>query len=152
MSSYSTVKNARILRYLFTFFPNPPMQCAFWNLQNFELSNYVERSFYIFRNVIKMIMCDISMPSWKQITKLFWKYMSLVAHRFGRVEVRIFVLIFSTTLACKKQQQILEIRNLTRPIRWATKDIRDSCVQVIRLKYTRNIFYLLLTHMVEWQT
>ena len=43
--------------------------------------------------------------------------MSLVAHRFGRVEVRIFVLIFSTTLACKKQQQILEIRNLTRPIR-----------------------------------
>ena len=29
--------------------------------------------------------------------------MSLVAHRFGRVELRIFVLISSTVLACRKK-------------------------------------------------
>ena len=34
--------------------------------------------------------------------------MSLVAHRFGRVEFWIFALIFSTAHASGKQQQIFE--------------------------------------------
>jgi hypothetical protein len=38
--------------------------------------------------------------------------MSLVAHRFGNFEYRIFVLIFSSAPAWRKQQQILEIRHV----------------------------------------
>ena len=40
------------------------------------------------------------------------------ALRFGRVKFRIFVLIFSTALACREHQKIC-IWNLTRPNRWA---------------------------------
>ena len=36
--------------------------------------------------------------------------MSLASHRFGRVEFRIFLLIFSTVPPCRKQQQIFQIQ------------------------------------------
>ena len=56
--------------------------------------------------------------------------MSSAAHRFRRVEVWslkfefwIFVLIFSTVPACRKQQQILDIQNSTRSNRWVAEDI-----------------------------
>ena len=49
--------------------------------------------------------------------------MSSAAHRFGRVKFWIFVLIFYTAPACRKQQQIFDIQNSTRPNWWATKDI-----------------------------
>ena len=39
-------------------------------------------------------------------------------------EFWIFVLIFSTAPACRKQQQMYEIQNSTCPNRWATKNIR----------------------------
>ena len=47
----------------------------------------------------------------KRETEIFFltALMSLVAHLFGRVEFRIFVLKFSTALVHRKQQQIFEI-------------------------------------------
>ena len=47
--------------------------------------------------------------------------MSLVAHRFGRVEFPIFVLIFFNSTCLK--EIITNIQNLTRQNWWATKDI-----------------------------
>ena len=38
--------------------------------------------------------------------------MFLIAHRFGRTEFRIFVLIVSTAVACRKQQKIFKIQHL----------------------------------------
>ena len=45
------------------------------------------------------------------------------AHRFGSVQFWMFVLIFSTVFAGRKQQQIFDIQNSTPPNRWAAENI-----------------------------
>ena len=56
--------------------------------------------------------------------------MSSAAHRFGRVEFWMFVLIFSTAPGLIKQQQLFNIQNWTRPKEWATKDISIKIVEI----------------------
>ena len=42
----------------------------------------------------------------------FRSLMSLVAHRFGRVEFRIFVIVFFRQAQLKKSKQIFEIQHV----------------------------------------
>ena len=54
----------------------------------------------------------------------YLQLMSLVAHRFGHVKFWIFVLIFSTTPACRKQQQIFNNQKSTLP-NWAAESLSN---------------------------
>ena len=42
----------------------------------------------------------------------YFRLMSLVAHRFGRVEFQIFVIVFFRQTQLKNSKQILEIRQV----------------------------------------
>ena len=79
---------------------------------------------------VNLIICwvhlfrhDITSNEKQQQNIVYFSYnvilglMSLVAHRFGRVDFRIFVTILFRQA---------HIRNLTRPNRWATKYIRQE--------------------------
>ena len=50
------------------------------------------------------IITELIPSSYETQTSSIQTLMSLVAHRFGLVEFPIFVLIFSTALACRKKQ------------------------------------------------
>ena len=52
--------------------------------------------------------------------------MSLVAHRFGRVEYRIFVVVFFRQAHLKKSKPMFDILNSTLPNQWATNDIKHK--------------------------
>ena len=78
--------------------------------------------------------------------------MSLASHRFGRVEFRIFLLIFSTVPACGKQQQIFKFQNSTHPNRWAAEDMFDWVEPSInQLSFeTDNVLFINTNVLVNW--
>ena len=76
----------------------------------------------------------------------------LIDLNISNFEFWMFVLIFSTTTACRKQQQIFDIQNSTLPKRWAAKDIWLKSSKKVPNLYPDHLFCRwIVLRIVIWQ-
>jgi hypothetical protein len=119
------------LTRLLTYLVNKQAGRHFFTPYSFILVFSFIRDFRVFINVTTstgLTSCELRnykhFLSNQSVDKSNMWLVSSEAHRFGSVQLWMFVLIFSTTVfAGRKQQQIFDIQNSTPPNRWAAENI-----------------------------